>query len=409
VAQRQGLQATSRTSLCFVSVLAACSASEPERNAARDAAAQEEADAHTVEHEPVDVAPMDGGSERADGAAAGLDAAQQSALPDAAGAQEAAAGLVRQSWPTPDTPVAVDQTGLFANNLSALAYEPARGSTPARLWAAQNEPPTLYRLLWDGTLWNLDAAGGWARGKTLRFPSGDGRPDAEGMTLLAGAAGARFLYVASERNTDSAAARQSVLRFDVSTSGAALTATHEWNLTSAIAQTGLNMGVEAIAFVPDSAAAGLFDESRMRGYDPGAYAEHAGGLFFVGVEATGAIHAFLLDHAGGGATRIATIDSGMPGVMALEYDADNALLWAHCDQVCDNLTTLLELERGSGRFVVRRELTAPPGTKALGNEGFAIVPDAECSGGRKSIFWAEDAATGGHAIRRGSAPCGREW
>ncbi|MDO9352390.1 MAG: hypothetical protein Q7T55_01755, partial [Solirubrobacteraceae bacterium] len=39
------------------------------------------------------------------------------------------------------------------------------------------------------------------------------------------------------------------------------------------------------------------------------------------------------------------------------------------------------------------------------NEGFAIAPQAECVGGLKSVFWADDSATNGHAIRSGKLNC----
>jgi len=43
-------------------------------------------------------------------------------------------------------------------------------------------------------------------------------------------------------------------------------------------------------------------------YNPGDYPDHGTGLFFVGVEATGQIHAYALDHVTGAFTRI----SGRP-------------------------------------------------------------------------------------------------
>jgi hypothetical protein len=361
-----------------------------------------------------DAQPPEAGAAQPDAGAPPSDAALPTPAADAASRDASSAGggvapVVKQSWPTTDALVPVDQARAFSNNLSALSYEAAQGSTPARLWALQNEPPTLFRLLWDGSIWKSDSSEGWTRGKVLRFPSGGGRPDTEGLTLGSSEGGARFVYMASERDTDSVASRQSVLRYDVSGNGTALTATHEWNLTSALPAAALNTGLEAIAFLPDAAAAGLRDESRMRGYEPGAYGEHGGGLFFVGMEASATINAFVLDHQSSAATRVASVDSGLPGVMALEYDADSRYLWAHCDDACGNRTTLLELEATSGRFVVRRELAPPPGTQNLGHEGLAIVPDAECSGGVKTVFWAEDLATDGRAIRRGTVPCGRSW
>ena len=42
----------------------------------------------------------------------------------------------------------------------------------------------------------------------------------------------------------------------------------------------------------------------------------------------------------------------------------------------------------------------------LANEGIAIAPDAQCAGGFKDYFWADDGETGGHSLRRDSIPCG---
>jgi hypothetical protein len=36
-----------------------------------------------------------------------------------------------------------------------------------------------------------------------------------------------------------------------------------------------------------------------------------------------------------------------------------------------------------------------------------IAPDSECAGNRKTLFWTDDSATGGHALRTGTIPCGK--
>jgi hypothetical protein len=41
----------------------------------------------------------------------------------------------------------------------------------------------------------------------------------------------------------------------------------------------------------------------------------------------------------------------------------------------------------------------------LNNEGFAIAPATQCSGGNKPVFWADDSETDGHAIRNGTLTC----
>jgi hypothetical protein len=40
------------------------------------------------------------------------------------------------------------------------------------------------------------------------------------------------------------------------------------------------------------------------------------------------------------------------------------------------------------------------------NEGITMAPEAECVGGQKHFFWSDDNQLDGHAIRRGSIPCG---
>jgi hypothetical protein len=41
----------------------------------------------------------------------------------------------------------------------------------------------------------------------------------------------------------------------------------------------------------------------------------------------------------------------------------------------------------------------------LNNEGFALASQAECVGNTKPVFWADDAATSGHALRGGTVTC----
>jgi hypothetical protein len=384
-----------------------CACSQPRRATGPvNDSGPEERDAASGEEPP----PEAGGLEDADAAQpseADSSARDADSLPDADSVE------LEQPWPGEDAVNAVDAVDAFASNLSALSYEPARGAEPAVLWAVQNEPSKLFRLVWNGSLWASATSGGWSGGKDLHFPSGSGAPDAEGVTLPLHDGGVRFLYVVSERNNDAPGSRQSVLRFDTTAAGSTLTATHEWDLTSALPAMTVNTGLEAIAFVSDAELTpDFFDENLGRAYAPATHGDHADGVFFVGAEATGMIYGFALDHEDGSFSHVASIVSGLEGVMALEYDADTAQLWAYCDDNCDNRAALLELERdvaskAYGRFVLKRILKRPKGMPNLNNEGITIAPDSECSSGRKSFFWAADGASGGHAIRRGTIPCGR--
>jgi len=316
-------------------------------------------------------------------------------------------------WPGSDDVRAVDGTSVFGGNLSGLVYEGAAGGQPAVLWAARNGPGALYRLIFSGGIWTPDPANGWTAGKLLRYTDSTGDADAEGVTI-AGTGSAAGVYVAAERNNGaSGVSRNSVLRFDPSQAGTILRATHEWNLTADLPVVGANAGVEAISWIPDSmlVANGFFDESKGRAYAPSDYADHGTGLFFVGVEANGTIYAYALNHATSGFTRVATIATGFPGVMGMEYDRATGYLWATCDDGCNNTTSILEIDVavGSstrGRFLAPRRYARPSSMPNLNNEGFAFAPNAECVGGRKPVFWADDSETGGRALRQASIPCG---
>jgi hypothetical protein len=308
--------------------------------------------------------------------------------------------------------------GVFAGNMSGLAWEAATGSAPPVLWAARNGPGAIFRLVERGGVWVSDTAGGWGAGKLLRYPGGTGDVDAEGVTF-AGAStvsgpAAGGLYVAAERNNAAnAVSRNTVLRFDPGAAGATLTATHEWNLTADLPTTNPNLGLEAIAWIPDSAlvAEGFLDESRSRAYAPADYPNHGTGLFFVGLEANGVVYAYALDHVTAGFTRVATIPTGFSGVMGLEYDPGTRQLWAMCDNTCDGTLAVLRVDRSGdaaarGRFRLTNRFARPTGMPNLNNEGFAFLGDAACTGGFKTAFWADDSETEGHALRRATMPCG---
>jgi hypothetical protein len=319
-------------------------------------------------------------------------------------------------WPGTDNVTGVGPTtSFFAGNLSGLAYE---AGTPNVLWAVRNGPGTLYRLVEAAGVWGADPTGGFAAGKALRYTDGTGDVDAEGVTFAAtstvGGAATGGVYVAAERNNSAnAVSRISVLRYDPSQAGP-LTATNEWNLTADLPVVGANLGAEAITWIPDAdlTALGFFDESKGRAYLPADYPNHGTGIFFVGLEGTGGIYAYALNHANNTFTKIATIATGFPaGVMGLEYDPATRYLWAVCDDTCGGLAGLLEVDvtPGSptlGRFRAPRTFARPASMPNLNNEGFALTPAAQCVGGVRPVFWSDDTETGGQSLRRASMQCG---
>jgi hypothetical protein len=313
-------------------------------------------------------------------------------------------------WPGTTPVVAVDVADQLGSNISGLAYLSAAAGQPAALLAVQNSPSRLHRFVEQGAVWVRDP-NGWTEGRTLRFANGEGGPDAEGMTL-AGAPG--VAYVASEGGPASDPNRQTVLRYDYATPDLALKPTHEWNLTADLPPVDNNLGLEAIAWVPDAylVARGFLDESTGQAYQPAAYAGHGSGLFFVGLELNATIYAFALDHQSGGAHRIATIRSGQLGVMDMSFDPDLGVLWAECDDFCGNRVTLLAVETDPsspmhGRFVIKHGFTRPITLPKTNTEGITFAPVAECSpAGQRRFFWSDDAALEGHALRMGSIGCG---
>jgi hypothetical protein len=316
------------------------------------------------------------------------------------------------AWPGEDAVTTADGTSVFGGNLSGLIYEPAAAIAPAALWAVRNGPGTLYRLEFDGSIWT-PASGEWAAGKTLRYTDGTGNPDSESVTR--GDFATSSIYVATERNNDaSTVSRLSVLRFDLSHSGTTLVATHDFNLTADLPSVGANLGLEAITFVPDATlvAAGMRDETTAAVYDPTRYSNHEGGVFFVGVEGTGSIHAYVFDHVAISFVRLATFASGQTGTMGIEFDRETGYLWALCDDTCEGRTNVLGVDTDAssptfGRFTVLRTFARPSTLPNLNNEGIAIASEATCSAGFKDFFWADDGETAGHSIRVDSIPCGR--
>ena len=313
-------------------------------------------------------------------------------------------------WPGRNAVVVVDETGTFVGNMSGLFYEPAAGADI--LWAVRNGPSQLYKLTFNGTNWVPEAGGGWDAGKTLHFPDGSDEPDTEDITRAD--LSTQDIYAVTERNNiPGNVSRPSILRFDLSQPGVDLDATHEWNLASDLPVVGANIGLEGIAWIPDSAltAAGFFDERLGHTYNPAEYPGHGTGLFFVGLEADGNIYGYALNHIDGTFARVATFASGDPTSKALSYDRDVGYLWSTCSAGCANQTSVLAIDTtpGSptqGRFVLLQQFLRPSSMDNVANEGLAITPETECVGGQKPFFWADDGDTNGHSLRADTIPCG---
>nr|BFE61386.1 lamin tail domain-containing protein [Dactylosporangium thailandense] len=301
------------------------------------------------------------------------------------------------AWPGGSAVANADAANAFGENLGGLSYESA-----GVVWAVKNGPGTLYRLVPNGAQWQRDTANGWANGKALHYANGSGDPDAEGVVATPDG-----IVAATERdNAHNGTSLLKVLRFNPSGSGTALSATAEWNLTADLPAADPNGGLEAIAWVPDTAltAAGFRDEHAGAAYSPAAYPNHGTGLYLVGAETTGIVYAYALDQAGGAYTRIATFASGLAGVMDLEYEPATGRLWAACDDTCGGRTATLAVN-AQGRFAATATYNRPSGMPNYNNEGFAIAPQPACAAGVKPVLWSDDGNDKSHALRSGTLSC----
>jgi hypothetical protein len=330
-------------------------------------------------------------------------------VPDAqaqggSGGDEGTKAVELAAWPGPAEVQTLDDPAQFAGNLSGLTYQAVEGDRPATLWAVSNIPGKLYRLVSEGA--GFVAEAGWEQGKLLRYPSGEGEADAEGVTL--GATLGDGLYVVAEHDNQSdQVSRLSLLRYEPEAEGSELVASHEWNVTAALPPFQANLGIEALTWVPDDylVERGLFDEAAARAYDPSDYPGHGAGLFFVGVEQTGAVYGFALDHDSGGVTLLVTLETRFPGVMGLEHDRDVGQLWVWCDEVCANQAMVFDIEQG--RFTERFWLERPGALPNSNHEGIALGSERECLDGVKPFFWTDDNDLDGQSLRRGHVRCGK--
>lgn len=326
------------------------------------------------------------------------------------------AGPVYGPWPGSPNVSTVDLATTFTSNLSGLDYEGTGTSVPGVIWGVVNGPGTLYRLVFDGTNWVPDTANGWGAGKALRYPTGLGDPDSEGVTFVGDSSSVDGIYVATERdNTASATSRMSILRFDPTAAGTTLTATNEWNLTADLPATGANLGLEAITWIDDSflVANRFFDDAKGRLYNPADYPNHGSGLFLVGVEGTGTVHVYALKNDNT-FSRVASFASGFAPtitssltstVMELQYDRDLHDLWAVCDNTCSGRMHVLRIDP-TGHFTVALRFERPANLPDTNDEGFAIAPATYCdSNGRKPVYWSDDNDLGTFSLRAGTLPC----
>ncbi|MDX2596607.1 lamin tail domain-containing protein [Streptomyces sp. WI03-4A] len=323
-----------------------------------------------------------------------------------------------QAWPGGLDVTIVDNvcafttsTGPEGRDVSGLAFDP---TNPSVLWAAKNKN-WLFKLVKSNGKWIPDAS--WsATGKQIRFASGSGEPDSEGLTV--GANG--HVYVTSERdNTNSTVPKDTIMEFDPAATGSTLTPVHQWDMTSQFPQlnTGskddANLGFEGVGYVPDSwlTANNWVDPRTGAAYNPANYPLHGSGLFFAGLEWDGSLHVYGLN-SDGTFTTFTTIATGKASVMDVMFDAGTQRLVATCDNTCGETHTFMKVD-ASGAIVPDVTYTNPAVMPVDNLEGFAIAPTSTCVNGSREAVWSDDGIHGfgsgtssnGHALYSGAFPC----
>jgi len=314
-----------------------------------------------------------------------------------------ATAQAQTAWPGSNNVTTVDNRNTFTENLSGCKYE--AGSTNY-IWAAMNNPSKMFKLTLNTASgkWVSTTTNGWSSGKTLRYPTGSGAPDAEDVTRNDEA---NALYICSERD-GSGSSRNSILRYMDTTTSTSMTATHEWLLNSAMPSVGANDGIEGITWVPDSylVQRRFYDENRRATYDPSSYPNHGNGVYCVGLESNGFVYCFVLDHSGNGAiSKVASFSSGHAQIMSVEFDVDSGYMWATCDNNCNNENNVFTIGL-TGKFEEIKSYARPTTLPNTNNEGFCVMPDSYCVGGKKKVFWTDDNSDGGYAMRMDDIPCG---
>lgn len=313
-------------------------------------------------------------------------------------------------WPGSSTVREVDAVQTIEDNLSGLIYQPRNSSDsdPREIiWGVRNFPATLYKLLWNRSVWQSSQDDGWINGKRLLGFQNNNNPDTEGITKTVWNSDKIFICTekAGQYNPNT---NLSVLMYEIAGSSSNITPAAVWVFDEDFGVIRDNLGFEGIAWVPDEylVSKGFVDKSSNNLYDPSLYPKHGEGLFFLGLESDGYIYVYSLDFISGGHHRLASFSSGSPFIVALDFDYDTGYLWSACDDRCGGTHHVHDISQ-NGNFELIATYDRPLGLGNFDNEGFTVTPESSCFNGYKSVYWADDDDNGGHSIREGTIPCGR--
>lgn len=244
------------------------------------------------------------------------------------------------------------------------------------------------------------AKGFGPKGKSIAFikdkdnPKADG-PDSEGITVDKNGS----IYIAVERdNSDKNVNKNMILEVkDPFQEADRIVADKQWDITDILPDVGANQGIETIEWVGfDNLSNRLYDQKLNKPFDPNDYKDAYGeGVYFVGVEADGCIYALILKDEG--AEIISKISTNLGGVMGMDYDIENNILWALSDDGYDNIHTAIQFN-GTNSPKILNIKAANGMNKKLNNEGFVILNSSKDQY-RKVLYFMDGSDT--NALRLG--------
>lgn len=290
------------------------------------------------------------------------------------------------NWPGIDEVKVLDETSIFdLKDLSGL------DNHDGWIYGVNNKEGRfiIFKVENDQVIF---APGFDNKGKAVKFikdandPKAAG-PDSEGITVD----NKGRVYLAVERdNGDKNVNKNMILQVaDPFKDAKEMVADREWNITKLLPDVGANLGIETIEWVSfDNINGLLYDQKNNKALDkkdyPNAYAD---GVFFVGMEANGHVYALILEE-NGKAEVISDIKTGLGGVMSMDFDTENNVLWANADNDYNNIHNIIQFNGSNNPKIVH--VTAPKDMDInLNNEGFVIDPQVTADGLR-ATYWFMD-------------------
>ena len=290
------------------------------------------------------------------------------------------------NWPGIDEVKVLDETSIFdLKDLSGL------DSHDGWIYGVNNKEGrfVIFKVVNDQVIF---APGFDNKGKAVKFikdannPKAIG-PDSEGITVDSKGR----VYLAVERdNGEKNINKNMILQVaDPFKDKKEMLADKEWNITNLLPDVGANLGIETIEWVSfDNINGLLYDQKNNKALDKNDYPNaYANGIFFVGLEANGHVYALVLEEDGK-AEVISEIETGLGGVMSMDFDLANNVLWANADNDYNNIHNIIQFNGSKIPKIVH--VTAPKDMNIdLNNEGFMIDPEVS-EDGLRATYWFMD-------------------